>query len=107
MASQGRPTPWRSQIPACRPPLPSPGEPSLAQPAGNPRRKPRFPGPHADLILAGEATKEAYVMHFEAQMRRGKVRKLLYTSFLQFARSGAMLGLNPIGIWWTPTDFDT
>ena len=58
----------------------------------------------ADLILAGEATTEAYVMHFEAQMRRSKV---LYTSFLQFARSGAMLGLNPIGIWWTPTDFDT
>ena len=58
----------------------------------------------ADLILAGEATTEAYVMHFEAQMRRSKV---LYTSFLQFAHSGAMLGLNPIGIWWTPTDFDT
>jgi hypothetical protein len=61
----------------------------------------------ADLILAGEATTEAYVTHFEAQMRRSKVRKLLYTSFLQFASSGAMLGLNPIGIWWTPTDFDT
>ena len=58
----------------------------------------------ADLILADEATTEAYVMHFEAQMRRSKV---LYTSFLQFASSGAMLGLNPIGIWWTPTDFDT
>jgi hypothetical protein len=62
---------------------------------------------HADLILAGEATTEAYVTHFEAQMCRSKVRKLLYTSFLQFASSGAMLGLNPIGIWWTPTDFDT
>jgi hypothetical protein len=61
----------------------------------------------ADLILAGEATREAYVMYFEAQMRRSKVRKLLYTSFLQFARSGAILGLNPIGIWWIPTDFDS
>jgi hypothetical protein len=61
----------------------------------------------ADLILADEATTEAYVMHFEAQMRRSRMRKLLYTSFLQFAHSGPMFDLNPIGIWWTPTDFDT
>ncbi len=61
----------------------------------------------ADLILGGEVTSEAYAMHFEAQMRRRKVRKLLYASFLQFARSGAMIGLNPVGIWWAPTDFDT
>jgi hypothetical protein len=61
----------------------------------------------ADLILADEVSSEAYVIHFESQMRRSKVRKLLYTSFLQFARSGAMTGLNPVGIWWIPTDFDT
>jgi hypothetical protein len=53
----------------------------------------------ADLLLADEANTEAYVAHFEAQMRRSK---LLYASFLQFARGGAMLGLNPIGIWWNP-----
>jgi hypothetical protein len=61
----------------------------------------------ADLILADEATTEAYVVHFEGQMRRSKMRKLLYASFLQFAHSGAMFDFNPIGIWWTPTDFDT
>ena len=61
----------------------------------------------ADLILTDEVTAEAYAIHFDSQMHRSKVRKLLYTSFLQFASSGAMLGLNPIGIWWTPTDFDT
>ena len=33
---------------------------------------------HADLILAGELTAEAYVIHFEAQMHSGKMRKLIY-----------------------------
>ncbi len=41
-------------------------------------------------------------------MHRSKVRKLLYTSFLQFTRTGAMFSLYPIGVWWPPpTDFDT
>jgi len=29
----------------------------------------------ADLILGGEVAAEAYAVHFEAQMHRGKVRK--------------------------------
>jgi hypothetical protein len=62
----------------------------------------------ADLILADEVATEAYAVQFEAQMRRSKVRKLLHTSYLQFARTGAgMFSLNPIGAWWSPTDFDT
>jgi hypothetical protein len=61
----------------------------------------------ADLILTDEVTAEAYAMHFESQMHRSKVRKLLYASFLQFARSNAMFSLYPVGAWWPPTDFDT
>jgi hypothetical protein len=61
----------------------------------------------ADLILAHEVTAEAYTMHFEAQMHRSKVRKLLDTGYLQFARTGAMFCLNPIGAWWLPAGFDT
>jgi hypothetical protein len=61
----------------------------------------------AALILADEVTAEAYAVHFDSQMNRSKVRKLLYTSFLQFARTGAMFSLYPIGAWWPPADFDT
>jgi hypothetical protein len=45
----------------------------------------------ADLILGGEVAAEAYAVHFEAQMYRGKVRKALYVSYLHFARAGASL----------------
>jgi hypothetical protein len=46
--------------------------------------------------------------YFEGQMRRSKVRKLLHISYVQFARSGAlMLGFSPIGISWPPSEFDT
>ena len=45
----------------------------------------------ADLILADEPAVEAYMLHFEAQLRRGKVRKLLYASYVHFARAGAIL----------------
>ncbi|HTZ27813.1 MAG TPA: hypothetical protein VMC83_27690 [Streptosporangiaceae bacterium] len=36
----------------------------------------------ADLILGGEPTAEAYAAHFEAQMRRGAVRKVLCIGYL-------------------------
>jgi hypothetical protein len=59
----------------------------------------------ADLILANEATVAAYAVHFEAQMRRSKLRKLLSTSYLRFARRGvAMFNLTAIGMGWDPTD---
>jgi hypothetical protein len=61
----------------------------------------------ADLILADEVATEAYAMYFEAQMHRSKMRKLLYTTYLELARTGAaMFSLNPIGIWWPLTYFD-
>jgi hypothetical protein len=46
---------------------------------------------HADLILADEPSVEAYAAYFETQMRRGKVRRLLYTSYLWYARAGTIL----------------
>jgi hypothetical protein len=54
---------------------------------------------HADLILSGEASAEAYALHFEAQMRRGTIRRLLYVGCVRFARAGAHLAwADP---WWT------
>lgn len=46
---------------------------------------------HADLILAGEPSAEAYAAYFETQMHRGRLRRLLYSSYLWFARAGAVL----------------
>ncbi len=54
----------------------------------------------AELILADELAAEAFALHFKAQLRRGKVRTLLYTCYVHFARAGAALvGLDPRGIW--------
>jgi hypothetical protein len=54
----------------------------------------------ADLILGGELTAEAYVAHFETQMRRIKLRRLLYVSYVHFARGCVPLaGHGPGGLW--------
>ena len=45
----------------------------------------------ADLILADEASVEVYAAYFETQMHRGKVRRLLYTRYLWFARADTIL----------------
>jgi hypothetical protein len=53
----------------------------------------------ADLILGGEFTVEEYAVHFETQMHRGIVRKILHNSYLHLARVGAILhGLDPTEI---------
>jgi hypothetical protein len=50
----------------------------------------------ADLILCGEGSAEAYTVHFEAQMRRGTIRRLLCAAYACFARAGASLaGFDP------------
>jgi hypothetical protein len=50
----------------------------------------------ADLILGGDATVQAYATHFEIQMRRGRIRKLLCSSYRHFSRAGAMVfGVDP------------
>jgi hypothetical protein len=60
----------------------------------------------ADLILDDELTAAAYTVHFEAEMHGGKVRRLLYAGYTQFSRAGmVMFSLNPVGIWWPPTEF--
>jgi hypothetical protein len=41
--------------------------------------------------LADEPAVEAYTLHFEAQMRRGKVWRLLSASWVHFAWPGAIL----------------
>jgi hypothetical protein len=53
---------------------------------------------HADFILADEPSVEAYAAYFETQMHCGKVRRLLFTTYLWFARAGSVLtGLNDTG----------
>jgi hypothetical protein len=52
----------------------------------------------ADLILADELSIEAYGRHFETQVHRGRIRQLLYASYLHLARAGA--GLADAGPIW-------
>lgn len=50
----------------------------------------------ADLILAGESATEDYALHFDTQLRRNAVRRILFHAYLYFARSGAaQFGLDP------------
>jgi hypothetical protein len=54
----------------------------------------------ADLILGDKASAAAYARHFNAQLRAGKVRRLLWTGYMHFARSGAGLaGFDAHRIW--------
>ena len=48
-------------------------------------------GAHADLILADKPSVEAFAAYFETQMRCGKLRRLLGTAYLWFARAGTIL----------------
>jgi hypothetical protein len=45
----------------------------------------------ADLILAGASATEDYALHFDTQLRRSLVHRILYHAYLYFARSGAVL----------------
>ena len=50
----------------------------------------------ADLILAGESATEDYALHFDTQLRRSAVRRILFHAYLYLARSGAaQFGLDP------------
>ena len=55
------------------------------------RRRKELVAANAYLILASEASARAYVVHFEAQMRGGKVRRLLYASYMYIASACAFL----------------
>lgn len=66
----------------------------------NGRRDTELVEARADLILVDETSAKAYGLHFETQMRRGRIRRLLYASCLHFARAGAGLpGFNAGAIW--------
>lgn len=45
----------------------------------------------ADRILPDELTARAYAAYFDAQMHRGKVRRLIYSSYVHFARASAVI----------------
>jgi hypothetical protein len=54
----------------------------------------------AEAILGSEPTVGAYAVHFDTQLRRGRLRALLYRSYIRFSRAGAMaVGLDPGEIW--------
>lgn len=56
------------------------------------RRRTQIVEERADLILANKLDEDAYSAHFEAQMRRGKIRRrLLYASYVYFVQAGAIL----------------
>lgn len=64
-------------------------------------------GPHgklveerADRILDSELIARAYAIHFETQLRRGRIRRLLHIGYLHFSRAGAIAaGLDPGQSW--------
>jgi hypothetical protein len=76
------------------------GEREDREVAMNGRRDTELVEARADLILADELGVKAYGLHFETQMRHGRIRRLLYASCLRFARAGAGLaGFDAGAIW--------
>jgi ribosomal protein S27AE len=77
-----------------------PGGQDAAEMAAEADAEPGARGPaNADLILASELSAHAYAVHFEAQMRGGKVHRLLRASCMFIARACAFLaGLDPQAI---------
>ena len=57
----------------------------------NRRRDSELIEARADLILVDELSAKVYGLHFETQMRRGRIRRLLYATCLHFARARAGL----------------
>jgi hypothetical protein len=66
----------------------------------NGRRDTELVEARADLILVDKLSAKAYGLHFETQMRRGRIRRLLYAGCLHFARAGARVpGFDAGPIW--------
>jgi hypothetical protein len=98
---------WRIGEYAGRPPASyaspagaGPGGQDAAEMTADADAEPGSRGPaNADLILASELSARAYAAHFEAQMRGGKVRRLLHASCMFIACACAFLaGLDPQAI---------
>jgi hypothetical protein len=52
----------------------------------------------AEIILTDEPAVTEYALHFEAQLRCGRVRRRLYRCYARFVRGGmVMLGLDAKG----------
>jgi hypothetical protein len=50
----------------------------------------------ANRILDSELTARSYAIHFDIQLRRGRLRRLLYLGYLNFSRAGVIAaGLDP------------
>jgi hypothetical protein len=58
------------------------------------RQRSQLVAVRAEFILADEPAVQAYMLHFEAQLRRGKLRRLLSASYIHFARAAMLSGLN-------------
>jgi hypothetical protein len=64
------------------------------------RRRTQLAEERADLILASKLGVNLYAVHFEAQVCRGKIRRLLYASYVHWARACTNLtGHDLLGIW--------
>lgn len=60
------------------------------------RRRTQLVGERAAVILASEPGLQAYVAHFEAELRRGKIRRLLSIGYMHFTRAEMVqAGLDP------------
>jgi len=66
----------------------------------SPSQHDRLVTTRADLILDDELATEVFAVHFETQLRRGKLRTLLHRSGRQLARAGAALArCYPHSVW--------
>jgi hypothetical protein len=64
------------------------------------RRRTQLAEQRADLILASEPGLHAYMGHLQAQIHRGKIRRLVYANYLHFACAGTIqAGVDPRSIW--------
>jgi hypothetical protein len=66
----------------------------------SPSQHDRLVTTRADLILDDELAAEVFAVHFEIQLRRGKLRTLVHRSGGLLARAGAALARGyPHGVW--------
>jgi hypothetical protein len=55
------------------------------------RQRDQLVAVRTEFILADEPAVRAYMLHFESQLRRGKLRRLLYAGYLHFLKGSATL----------------
>jgi len=55
------------------------------------RQRDQLVAVRAEFILTDEPAVQAYMLHFERQLRRGKLRRLLYAGSMHFLRGSSTL----------------